>query len=321
MPGRPEGPRIVSLLASGTEIAHAIGLGDRIVGISHECDHPDELLDRPRVSKPRFDPEGLTSGEIDAAVRRAMAEHGSVYEIDADLLASLDPDVVLTQAVCEVCAVPTGGVRETLARLGLPATIVSLDAHTIEEILASIRQVGAAAGAVDGAERLADEIEGRLARVADAVAGAPRPRVLSIEWLDPPFAPGHWCPQMVERAGGEDLTGTPGRRSRQQTWEDLGGLDPDILVIMPCGYDLAGARTDADAHRDALERVAPRAIAAGRAFVVDASAYFNRSGPRFVTGVEILAGLLHPERFEAPAAAHAAVWAPGVAAGEAARGR
>lgn len=302
--------RIVSLLASGTEIVAALGLGDGLVGISHECDHPPELLDRPRVSRPRFDPEGLASGEIDRAVREAMLEHGSVYALDAERLESLDPDLVLTQAVCEVCAVPTAGVRETIAGLGVSPEIVSLDAHTIGEILDSIRTVGHAAGATRAADDIVTGLRVRMERVAEAVAGAPRPRVLAIEWLDPPFAPGHWVPEMIERAGAECLLGEAGRPSREVDWEDIAGLDPDALVIMPCGYGLEASRADADAHADRLATLAPRAIAAGRAWVVDGSAYFNRSGPRVVTGVEILAGLVHTDRFEAPDPATAEVWTP-----------
>jgi len=305
-----EGLRIVSLLASGTEIVSALGLGDRLVGISHECDHPASLIDRPRVSRPRFDPEGLSSGEIDRAVRDAMLEHGSVYALDADLLESLDPDLVLTQAVCEVCAVPTAGVEETLAGLDVSPEVVSLDAHTIEEILGSVEAVGRAARAEAAARAVVAGLRKRMDGVAAAIRGASRPRVLAIEWLDPPFAPGHWVPEMIERAGGDCLLGEAGRPSREVTWDAVAGLDPDALVIMPCGYGLGAAREDADAHADRLARVAPRAVAAGRAWVVDGSAYFNRSGPRFATGIEILAGLLHPGRVPAPDPATAAAWAP-----------
>lgn len=166
----PAAPRIVSLLASGTEIVDALGLGECLVGISHECDHPPHLLDRPRVSRPRFDPEGLSSGEIDAAVRRAMTEHGSVYEIDEAVLETLDPDIIITQAVCEVCAVPTGGVREVLGTRGIEAEVVSLDAHTIDDILASLTQVARAAGSPE----IARDAGGALRRRLDAVRAAVR---------------------------------------------------------------------------------------------------------------------------------------------------
>ncbi|MDH3732101.1 MAG: cobalamin-binding protein [Gemmatimonadota bacterium] len=300
--------RIVSLLASGTEIVDELGLGDRLVAISHECDYPHALLDLPRVSRPRFDPEGLTSGEIDRAVRTAMLEHGSVYAIDGDLLERLDPDVILTQAVCEVCAVPTGGVERTLEERGLTADIVSLDAHTIDDILSSIVQVGEATAARESARRSVASLRSRLEAVKTSVAGATRPRVLAIEWLDPPFTPGHWVPEMIERAGGLNLMGDAGQPSAQVEWEDLVGLDADALVIMPCGYGVDAARADADAHAPRLAELAPRAIADRRAWVVDASAYFNRSGPRFVTGVEILAGLLHPGRLSPPGPDKAREW-------------
>ncbi len=302
--------RIVSLLASGTEIVDALGLGESLVGISHECDHPPHLLDRPRVSRPRFDPEGLSSGEIDAAVRQAMIEHGSVYEIDGAVLEGLDPDIILTQAVCEVCAVPTGGVREVLGAREIDAEVVSLDAHTIEDILASLTQVARAAGHPHVARDAGGSLRRRLDAVRAAVGDADPPGVLGIEWFDPPFAPGHWVPEMVELAGGRNLAGEAGQPSREVSWEEIGDLDPDALLLMPCGYGLEAARTDADAHAQQLERVAPRAVAEGRAWVVDASSYFNRSGPRFVTGVEILGGLLHPDRLSTPNPAVAAVWSP-----------
>ena len=303
-------PRIVSLLASGTEIVDALGLSDRLVGISHECDYPPGLLDRPRLSRPRFDPAGLDSGAIDRAVRQAMAEHGSVYAVDAERLRALAPDLILTQAVCEVCAVPTPGVREMVDALGLRARVLSLDAHTLGDILGTIEEVAGAAGVPERGARCVAELESRLSSVRDAVAGAGRRRVLALEWLDPPFAPGHWVPEMIETAGGECLVGRVGARSEQREWEELEGLDPDVLVIMPCGYGVAASRADADRHAERLVKVAPRAVEDGRAFVVDGSSYFNRSGPRAVDGVEILAGLLHPDRRDRPSARGAERWTP-----------
>jgi iron complex transport system substrate-binding protein len=300
--------RIASMLASATEIVAALGLEDRLVAISHECDHPAHVLDRPRASRPRFDPDGLDSGEIDRAVRAAMAEHGSVYELDSALLERLQPDLILTQAVCEVCAVPTAGVREAVAACSLAAEVLSIDAHTMGEILASIETVGHAAGEPAAAAALRASLERRLGAIAAAVGGAARPRVLSIEWLDPPFIPGHWLPEMVELAGGSNVRGQAGARSEQTTWEALEGEDPDVLLIMPCGYGLAASIADADRHAERLRRCAPRAVAEGRAFVVDGSSYFNRSGPRAIDGVEILAGLLHPDRVVPPSADAAAVW-------------
>jgi iron complex transport system substrate-binding protein len=301
-------PRIASFLASGTEIAVALGLQDDVVGISHECDWPPDVLGRPRMSRPRFSTGGLTSGEIDQALRDAMAQHGSAYEVDEALLAELKPDVILTQAVCEVCAVPTPGVRDIVQRGGMHADVVSLDAHSVQDILDSIIQVGAATGAEGQAADVVAALGERISVVRNAVKDTPRPRVLAIEWLDPPFAPGHWVPEMIEIAGGENLVGEAGAHSTQTTWDALGNLDPDVLIIMPCGYDLHATRRDAAAAAEQLKRAAPRAIEQGRAYVVDGSAYFNRSGPRFVTGIEILAGLLHPEKFAAPPEDTAEQW-------------
>lgn len=309
--------RIVSFLASGTEILVALGLEDDIVGISHECDFPLEVLDRPRLSRPRFNPDGLDSGAVDRAVRAAMEEHGSVYEIDRETLRVLQPDLILTQAVCEVCAVPTPGVRAAAAELGLEAAVVSLDAHTVSDILASIVQVADAAGVPHRGEIVAAALRKRLDLVRDAIAGVTAPTVLGIEWLDPPFAPGHWVPEMIEMAGGRNLVGHAGSHSDQMTWEQLADKDPDVLLIMPCGYNVDRSRADADAYADKLQAVAPRAIQSQRAFVVNGSSYFNRSGPRFVDGVEILAGLLHPDRVAPPSPEAGVIWMPGTAASNA----
>jgi iron complex transport system substrate-binding protein len=300
----------VSLLASATEIVCALGLEDRLVGISHECDHPPEVLDRPRVSRPRFDPAGLDSGEIDAAVRRSMREHGSVYQLDAERLAALEPDLVLTQAVCEVCAVPASGAADAVAEAGLDARVLSLDAHSLDEILSSVDDVARAAGVEARGRAFRAKLEGRIEAVRDRVGDAGTPRVLALEWLDPPFAPGHWVPEMIRLAGGDDLVGAPRRRSREIEWESLRGLEPDVLVVMPCGYGLEAARADADAHAGELLRAADGPVRDGRAWVVDASSYFNRSGPRVVTGIEILAGLFHPELAPAPPEGTAARWRP-----------
>jgi iron complex transport system substrate-binding protein len=303
--------RIASFLASGTEIAVALGLRDQIVAISHECDWPPDVLDRPRLSRPRFDPDGLSSGAIDQAVRSAMAEHGSPYVIDEAQLLAVRPDLVLTQAVCDVCAVPTPGVQAVVQRTGLAAQVVSLDAHTIADILGSIEQIAAAADVRDRAADVIAQLRVRIDAVRAAVAGAARPRVLALEWLDPPFAPGHWVPEMIELAGGDSLIGTTGAHSEQTSWAALSDLDPDVLVIMPCGYDLEATRRDADTVTDQLRDIAPRALDAGTAFIVDGSAYFNRSGPRFVTGIEILATLFHSDRCHAPLDGVAARWPVG----------
>jgi iron complex transport system substrate-binding protein len=286
--------RIVSMLSSATEILYELGLGDRLVGISHECDYPPEALELPRASRSRFDPTGLSSGEIDAAVRRSMEEHGSVYEVDVEALTRLQADLVLTQAVCEVCAVPTGSVVAATSGMRNPPKIASLDAHTIDGIIESVQQVADAAGYPERGRQVTDSMRARLDAVRRRVAGRERPRVLFLEWLDPPFSPGHWVPEMVEIAGGDLLVGVAGERSEQTEWDVLARLDPDVMLVEPCGYDLTQARHDADRHRERLRTIAGRATRAGRAWLLHSS-YYSRSGPRVIEGVEALAALLHPE--------------------------
>ena len=302
--------RIASLLASATETVCALGLEDALVAISHECDYPPHVLDRPRVSRPRFDPAGLASGEIDAAVRQALALHGSVYALDEDVLREAAPDLILTQAVCEVCAVPTSLAQRAAQALGGRATVLSLDAHTVDGILSTVEQVGRAAGVEARARDVAGRLRGRIAQVTRRVAGRARPKVLALEWLDPVFVPGHWGPEMITLAGGENLAGAAGKRSQQLAWSAVSGLDPDVLLVLPCGYDLAHARAEADGHEERLRALAPRAVRDGRAWVVDGSAYFNRSGPRVVDGIEILARILHPDAVpEVELAGRAERWA------------
>jgi iron complex transport system substrate-binding protein len=294
--------RIASLLSSATEIVYELGLQDRLVGISHECDHPPEALHLPRLSRSRFDPAGLTSGEIDAEVRRCMVEHGSVYEVDVAALKQLRPDLILTQAVCEVCAVPTGSVEDAVRGLTHRPRVLSLDAHTLDGILRTVQQVADAAGEARRGRETVGRLRGEMGRIARAVAGRPRPRVLALEWLDPPFAPGHWIPEMVDAAGGENLLGDSGARSVEVDWVRVAGLDPDRLLLLPCGYGLADARRDADRAADRLRGAAPRAIEGGFA-VIGHSAWFSRSGPRVVEGIAALAAWLHPGAVPAEARA------------------
>ncbi len=284
------------MLSSATEIVHELGLGDRLVGISHECDHPPEALRLPRASRSRFDPAGLTSGEIDAEVRRCMAEHGSVYEVDRALLAELRPDLVLTQAVCEVCAVPTGSVHEAVADLPDPPVVLSLDAHTLDGILSTVRQVADAAGEPRRGEEAAARLRARVDRVGEAVAGRRRPRVLALEWLEPPFAPGHWVPEMVALAGGDNLLGRAGGHSVEVPWSEVEAADAETLLLLPCGYAMEQARADADRNRERLRAFAGGLADAGRAWVGHSS-YFSRSGPRVVGGIEAIAAALHPDAF------------------------
>ncbi len=285
------------MLASGTEIVCALGLEGQLVAISHECDYPPEVLRKPRITRPLFDPNGLHSGAIDAAVREAMGTHGAVYQVDESLLERLQPDLVITQAVCDVCAVSTMLAERAIGALRSEPTVLSLDCHTLDDILRSIVQVGDAAGQSERARQCAESLRSRLAEVQRTVAGETEVSVMVMEWLDPPFAPGHWVPEMIELVGGRCLLGSTGEPSRQVAWSDLAAFDPDVLVVMPCGYGLERSYGEAEGHARWLRDVAPRAINEGRAWVVDGSSYFNRSGPRVVDGIEILAALFHPHLF------------------------
>ena len=301
--------RIVSLLPSATEIVCALGLGGRLVGISHSCDYPAEVIEKPRLSRPHTGLDGLSSAEIDQAVRRALRAHGSVYEIDVARVAALEPDLVLTQGICDVCAVPEHQAVAALAGLPSPPTVLTLDAHDVAAILAGIRDVGGATGAGQRAEDCVASIERRIAVVRARVAGQPRPRVLALEWLDPPYVPGHWVPELVALAGGNLVAGVARRPSYQVSWDDLRGTDPDVLLLMPCGFRLEETRREAERYRDALQDVAGRAIAGGRGYVLEASAYFSRSGPRVVEGLEVLAALSHPDLFpDVPLGGRAVRW-------------
>jgi iron complex transport system substrate-binding protein len=276
--------RIVSLLPSATEIVCALGLEDCLVGVSHSCDYPSSITNRPRLSRLRMDLNGLSSGEIDEAIRAAVRDYGSVYEIDIPGIRALSPDLVITQGICDVCAVPESQV--VAASIG--SQILTIDAHDLDAILASIRAIGRSTGVVDQAETLVADLQRRIAAVRERAAGRPRPRVLALEWLDPPYVPGHWVPELIDAAGGELLAGTARRPSYRMEWSELRKLDPDVLLIMPCGFDLQATQSEAARYRSQL-----RALG-GRVQLLDASAYFSRSGPRVVDGLEILASAIFP---------------------------
>jgi iron complex transport system substrate-binding protein len=278
--------RIVSLLPSATEIVCALGLQDSLVGISHSCDFPPSITDRPRLSRPRCDLDGLSSGQIDAAVRAALHDHGSVYEIDVERLEALKPDLILTQGICDVCAVPESQVTAS----GVGTRILTLDAHDLGAIFAGICDVGSATGASDQADALVDTMQRRINAVRERVRDRPRPRVLALEWLDPPYVPGHWVPELIAAAGGDLVAGTAGRPSYRMTWSELHALDPDVVLIMPCGFNLEETRRAAEAHAARLRHLAP----AAQVHLFDAAAYFSRSGPRVVDGLEILASAIFP---------------------------
>ena len=274
--------RIVSLLPSATEIVCALGLEERLVGISHSCDYPPSIVDRPRLSRPRAKLDGLSSGEIDEAIRAALRDHGSVYEIDIAAIRAVDPDLVITQGICDVCAVPESQV--IAASVG--SRILTIDAHDLDAIFASIYAIGSAAGVEERAQALVAAMQHRIAEVERRVAGRSRPRVLALEWLDPPYVPGHWVPELIALAGGELLAGIARRPSYRMEWSELATLHPDELLIMPCGFSLADTRRDSARFTQELRAVG------GRMHLLDASAYFSRSGPRVVDGLEILASTI-----------------------------
>jgi iron complex transport system substrate-binding protein len=287
--------RIASLVPSATEMLFALGLGGDVVGVTHECDFPPEAASLPHLTATVL-PEGLSAGEIDIAVKEVVGEGRALYSLDEERLAELAPDLIVTQAVCEVCAVSYEDVVAVAARLPGRPRVVQQDPSTVAEVLEDVTRLGAAAGIEVRAAEVRADLEARLERVRAAVEGAPRPRVLALEWLDPPFLGGHWVPEMIENAGGVDVVGQAGQKSPQVKWEQLAGLEPDVVVAMPCGFYLDDSRAQTLANSERLE-----VLGAGRVFAVDAASTFSRPGPRLVDGVELLAHLFHPDRVEAPA--------------------
>src|SRR5215208_199250 len=285
--------RIASLVPSATEMLFALGLGDRVAAVTHECDYPPGAEQLPHLTRSVI-PEGLDAAVIDAAVRERTRHGEALYELDESTLEELDVDLIVTQAVCEVCAVSFDDVRAVAERLPTRPEVISLDPSTLGEVLADVPRLAAAAGADEAGEQLAGDAAERLEAVELAVAGAPRPRVAALEWLDPIYIGGHWVPQMIELAGGEDMLGQPGEKSRTVEWAELEAVAPDVIVSMPCGYYAEQAAAETMQQR---ARLAPLGA---RVFAVDAAAYFSRPGPRLVEGVELLGHLLHPELVPAP---------------------
>jgi len=271
-----------------------LGLGDSVVAVTHECDYPPEAASRAHLTRSVI-PDGLSAGEIHAAVRERTENGRPLYELDERALRELSPDLIVTQAVCEVCAVSFEDVQAAAARLPGPARVISLDPSTLGEVLGDIPRLAEAAGAEDEGEELAEEAGARIEAVVEAVAGAERPRVAALEWLAPLFVGGHWVPQMIELAGGEDVLGLPGERSRTADWEEVAAATPDVVVSMPCGYGTERAVQETLNARERLADLGARVVA------VDASSYFSRPGPRLVDGIELLGHLLHPDRVAAPA--------------------
>jgi iron complex transport system substrate-binding protein len=285
-PAYPRAVRLVSLLPSATEIVYALGLADQLVGVTFECDEPPAArLDKTVVVGGR-DTSSMTPREIDRYVRGQLAAGGDLYTLHADALAALAPDLILTQDLCRVCALPSGQIETALDYLGCRADVLSLDPHSLAEVLASILAVGERTGTAGAARRLVADLGDRLTRVAALVATRPRPKVAIVEWTDPPFTAGHWVPDLVTAAGGQPVAARAGAPSQQTSWQAIAAASPDLVVVAPCGYHLAGAAAQAG--------TAARAMPGPPIWAIDADGIVVRPGPRLVTGVEALAAILHP---------------------------
>ncbi len=288
--------RIVSLVPSATETLFALGLGDEVAAVTHECDHPPEALELPRITRDVL-PEGLEPAEIDRAVRELTEQGRAIYELDEARLRALQPDLIVTQALCGVCAVSVDDVRAVAEQLDPQPEILALDPHTLGEVLGDVRTLAEATGTRDAGVDLVQASADRIDRVKLAVRGAAPVAVAALEWLDPVYVAGHWTPQLVELAGGHDVLGLAGEHSEQSSWEAVAAARPEVVVVMPCGYDADRALEQALEFGDELEELGARRVVA-----VDAAAYFSRPGPRLVDGLEVLAHVLHPELVpEAPA--------------------
>jgi len=287
--------RIVSLVPSATEMLFALGVGDDVTAVTHECDYPAAVLDLPKVTRDVIGP-GLAPAEIDRAVRELTEQGQSIYELDEAALQRLQPDLIVTQALCAVCAVSYEDVRAIADRLDSHPEVLSLDPHTLGEVLGDVRTLAQATDRKDAGVDLVQDAASRIDRVRLAVRAAEPVSVVALEWLDPVFVAGHWTPQLIEYAGGNDLLGLAGEHSEQRTWDEVRAAGPDVVIVMPCGYDAERAAEEAHDFAGELGRLGARRIVA-----VDAAAYFSRPGPRLVDGLELLGHVLHPDRVpEAP---------------------
>ena len=290
--------RIVSLVPAATEIAAALGLMEDVVGVSHECDFPSETNARPRVTKCPVHDAGLASKDVDEWVRRALRENGTIYTIDEPLLRELRPDVILTQKLCDVCAVGYGTVARLAESLPGPPQVVNLEPSSLSDIFDNIRQVARACDVAERAEELVAKLSARAEVVRKrAVDLARRPRCFLMEWVDPPFCSGHWGPELVEIAGGHDPLGRKHQPSAQIDWQEVLEARPEIIVMALCGYDVDLAQRDYELLRQFSGFDSLPAARSGEIYLVNASAYFARPGPRIIDSTEILAGILHPKEF------------------------
>lgn len=301
--------RIVSLLPAATEICCALGLEDRLVGVSPECDHPPSVARKRVVSRALLTYDGKTSGETSRMVGERLAGGGALYQVDERALRTTAPDLILTQGLCEVCAPTLGDVEEVAERLPHRPSILSLDPHSIGDVLENIVRVGDFCGAGEPARALVHSLRSRIEEIEDRAAkDEDRPRTVCIEWLEPLFLAGHWVPEMVELAGGRDALGAAGEPSRRVEPQAVVGAAPEVAVLMPCGFDLRRTRDEAPVVTTTPWWSALPAARTSRVWTVDGSGYFNRPGPRLVDGLEILAHILHPESFPSPSPKAALPW-------------
>jgi iron complex transport system substrate-binding protein len=296
-----ETPRIVSLLPSATEIVCALGLEDALVGITHECDYPEAVAGKPRLTASRISHETMTSAEIDHAVRSQLDGHGSIYELDEERMRILRPTLILTQELCDVCAVSYKTVERAARMFEADVRVVSLEPKTIEDIFTNIRTVGQLTGKEKDADQVVSQLSARLTLTASALENVrKRPRTLMLEWLEPPFAPGHWVPEQVRLAGGDHTFGRAGGASHTTTSAEIIAYEPEVIVLIPCGYYKEDILRQLPQSRLPEGWMELPAVRSGEVWAVDATSYFSRPGPRVVDGVEILARILHPEIFGAP---------------------
>ena len=290
--------RICSLLPSATEIVYALGLDDQLVGVSHECDFPPEAVAKPIMIRSVFDSSGLSSLEIDRAVMERLRRGEGVYTIDLDRLRQADPDLILTQELCDVCAVPYTEVKRAVEQLGGWPLLLPLSPVLLGDVLQDIRLVGEATGKREQAELVVARLQSRIDRVtARAARAVERPKIFCLEWADPLYVSGHWIPEMVEMAGGNDGLGKKGRPSVSIEWDRVVRYAPEVVVLMPCGFDVERTVRELPLLTRLPGWLDLPAVKRGRVYAVNGSAYFNRSGPRLVDGLELLAKLLHPELF------------------------
>ncbi len=289
--------RIASLLPSATEICFSLGLGERVVGVSHECDFPPEARHKPVVTAPKIDVDA-NSAEIDRQVRSLVAEGLSIYQINEQLLRALRPDLILTQDVCHVCAVPLAEVREATCRLlGSEVEILSLSPRTLTDVFEDVRRVGAATTTEAVANELVRNLQARLDRLRTETSGLERPTVLVLEWLDPPMVASHWTPELIRIAGGDPILGHDAEPSRPTEWERIAEAAPEVLLVIPCGFRVVQSLREMQGLMDRPRISELPAVRSGRVAVIDGSAYFNRSGPRLVESAELAALAIHPDHF------------------------